>query len=738
MILLPIWPLKYADEKLGLTLPSSDIKAHKLDNSSGDSEVYNIDNGYNGSILTHSSRSTNEESEYVVSETEKCFSIRALLIDSLLASYHPVSGFSDIDPDPSLIITADVLSFPTFASEGCPYVHACIKLLSRISRSKKDSDHVFLVALGNKLASLSRSCHIFEEKTASAIAYLIGLGAEYLSMSSLESNSSLVASSSCLPPLRFMLKHLSKEIKRTSDLVLIDEAQLALLQGILKFLTRCLQLSRDQISGRSYVATLLGDLTVAEMLVILSQRTLLSTGEQEMRIKAVSKFAEIEKDLLSLFVELVQLVNRLPSTKSGSKSGISDAIIDTDCTQNLKSMSKTESLNWMLFLVSPGSPLIQNTLECEIVPSNTKSFKQQSLQVSLNSRSVRLRNGVFNLLQALFAAKDGPFIEDRDLTGELAYICRCCPKLVIYITYIPSCRILCVDYYVRFHFIRFLKLYHNPGRDHQSLFLCKQHLQMLCTLATAARGSQSSSASYRFQQLSVVDFFVKEMALEFESNHGRQLMRSESSADSAMARDQSGEFLSGIPRHLRPAKSLHSAASTNLENFVDKEDNLDSTKSMVPSLVLPSPDINSASSCAGPLGSGNFDSLMSKTTGISNFSFKDKGLGKIGVSVAGTAPTCKPKVLETVKSATTYLDSDVIGSSSTKEKESSLSSDYNDHRELLVVEPVALPKGFVFSGDLDEDVDRLEALDSVRLPRFLLDKSDRFASDFFHLFVGIR
>jgi hypothetical protein len=181
------------------------------------------------------------------------------------------------------------------------------------------------------------------------------------------------------------------------------------------------------MSGRSYIATLLGDLDIAEMLIILSQRTLLSTEDQGMKFKTVSKFAEIEKDLLTLFVELVQLVNRLPSINSGSTSDIRDAIADIDDNENLKVITRTESLNWMLFLVSPGSPLIQNTLECEIVSSNTKNFKQPSLQVSLNSRSVRLRNGVFNLLHALFAAKDGPFIEDRDLTGEFAQSNVCHP-----------------------------------------------------------------------------------------------------------------------------------------------------------------------------------------------------------------------------------------------------------------------------------------------------------------------
>lgn len=54
------------------------------------------------------------------------------------------------------------------------------------------------------------------------------------------------------------------------------------------------------------------------------------------------------------------------------------------------------------------------------------------------------------------------------------------------------------DFYIRFHFIQFLKLYHNPQRDHQALFLCRQHMESLLVLAA----STAPHIRHRFQQLS--------------------------------------------------------------------------------------------------------------------------------------------------------------------------------------------------------------------------------------------
>lgn len=78
----------------------------------------------------------------------------------------------------------------------------------------------------------------------------------------------------------------------------------------------------------------------------------------------------------------------------------------------------------------------------------------------------------------------------------------------------PPC---CADYFVRFHFTQFLKLYHNPDRDHQATFLCRKHMATLLVLAQAG-GDAGPHVRHRFLQLSVVDFFVRELALEFEVN----------------------------------------------------------------------------------------------------------------------------------------------------------------------------------------------------------------------------
>lgn len=55
------------------------------------------------------------------------------------------------------------------------------------------------------------------------------------------------------------------------------------------------------------------------------------------------------------------------------------------------------------------------------------------------------------------------------------------------------------DFYIRFHFIQFLKLYHNPQRDHQALFLCRQHMDTLLVLAGC---KACPHIRHRFHQLS--------------------------------------------------------------------------------------------------------------------------------------------------------------------------------------------------------------------------------------------
>ena len=84
-----------------------------------------------------------------------------------------------------------------------------------------------------------------------------------------------------------------------------------------------------------------------------------------------------------------------------------------------------------------------------------------------------------------------------DCRPHLAATHLACPALPRCLPHCPP-RCLPSDFYIRFHFIQFLKLYHNPHKDHQALFLCRQHMEALLVLA----GDRSPHIRHRFHQLS--------------------------------------------------------------------------------------------------------------------------------------------------------------------------------------------------------------------------------------------
>ena len=137
---------------------------------------------------------------------------------------------------------------------------------------------------------------------------------------------------------------------------------------------------------------------------------------------------------------------------------------------------------------------------------------------------------------------------------------------------------------MRLHFIQFLKLYHNPQRDHQALLLCRQHLQLLQTLAAGG----ALHTRHRFQQLSVLDFLVRELSLELEAQHpGRRSAaagsapRRSSSASSALELDSGrGGGGGGASGASSPASSL--ARQPALDAAVAR-----SASAPVPTLRLP-------------------------------------------------------------------------------------------------------------------------------------------------------
>ena len=383
--------------------------------------------------------------------------------------------------------------------------------------------------------------------------------------------------------------------------------------------------------------------------------------------------AELEKITLSMLVTLANLVGSQKAISSSRQQSITGEVI---CKfhhgRESKILTRSHCLQQFYFLILPGSRLIRVSLEGEIPGRESGHLQGYSEHLTLSSRSVRLRNGVFALLLALFSAKQSPFMEDKELT----------------------------DYYVRLHFIRFLKLYHNPNRDHQGVFLCRQHLSMLCTLAQAARKSQNSYASKRFQQLSVVGFFVKEMSLEYESLESEvrySHMRSESSVDSGIFLDRSVS---------QGKISINSSSNGSL-----LEDNDGSTPrqgtgkaSIVPSLCL---NIGASIGTQQTSGNCSIGETLKEEPLFLNAQNTDTAM-ILSANIPKESDTLNSgfatRVLERQgTSAALSLDTPVDISGNGFE-------DVQTPAESKTAEE--LPLGFTFTGDLDEDVNRLEALDS--------------------------
>lgn len=294
--------------------------------------------------------------------------------------------------------------------------------------------------------------------------------------------------------------------------------------------------------------------------------------------------------------------------------------------------------------------------------------------------------------------------------------------------------IIIADYYIRFHFIRFLKLYHNPARDHQAVFLCRQHLSMLCTLAAVARDSENSSSKSRFYRLSVVEFFIREMALEFEAtqNFGR-MCKLEGSFDGSM--DKQDKSSHSLNTRSDSAKSLpseqssmthsgrqlaHGAISpTNRLELPDifqesppsqVSEKVESGK-CIPKLnlalsdakkrdsdgvdakvLLSSPNYSNSSDCRGQ------DSKISVGRPKSGFKEDFPRMEKPLERIASTAMSIEPGL---------SVDSCKTGKAE-RNVTSGRQRANSNKREII-------PPGFRFIGDLDEDVDRLEALETVCL-----------------------
>jgi len=696
------------------TASVADLRAHKI-LSGGDSTDAETDSvasdsePVSGVVLVDSNGKRDEDAyssdmddgfsqdeQSLLEGVEGSVDLCPYLVNAMLAVHSPFPGCYSLDPDPSHLITADIMSFPAHIYEGNMYVKSCLQLLTHISSSQAESDHVFLVAVGNKLRSLVESRSFGTQVSYSLLAYYLDISLEYVSMCS-DASLSTVFSETVLEPLAETLIRICSESGET-PVSEWDMMPLVMLNTALKVLVKALDLCATPVARHEYLLRFFGGEHggVFPLLKGISTQTLLN-DDFDIFSEAATELGEIEKNMLMLYSSLVGLVSSAEPLDLGQQAKLEvgdDVICRFFKGREPKLLTRTYCMQCFSFLILPGTFLIRFSLEDEIQTSQG--------DYRLSSRSIRMRNGVFALLQGLFSAKDSPYIMDKELT----------------------------DYYVRLHFIRFLKLYHNPNRDHQATFLCRQHLGMLCTLAQAARKSQVSNTSKRFQHLSVVGFFIKEMSLEYEAlesevSYSHQL-RSESSfdissgllerthsqsamsartttsygSDATITDDESETGSNRRGRSGRPtANSFVPPLSLSLSGgpFGVSRTSTHDKDSLIPALSnLPGRGPTSAS--AGSLASA---ASAGRASNRSNRSGASKASGISDSSDIGLRILERQGTSMALSVGTPATPGDTLPPSGGPVAGGKDSTGFDDGQ---------LPLGFTFTGDLDEDVDRLEAL----------------------------
>ena len=439
--------------------------------------------------------------------------------------------------DPAPILAAEVLAMPSLgglSSQHETLRSSCLQLLARLALRQEDRQstttapqHVFLAAAGTKLNQLLAGGSQTPSLSRTHAAHLLHAAAEYVSLVEAPS-ASVAAAHHCLTPTALALAVLRA---CGSDPKRWDSPAWELLHGLLCMLSPVLSHCTDADSGAAFIATILGNSKAASMLVHVVDVVLLQSIEEPPLSGntggggggggGAPKYAApaLQRDVLSFFTALAGLLARQPPLGSkarmttripiGESVGIDPGndvlvILEPDVLSRghqRRKLTRRHALNFFSFLVLPSSEFVRRVLDHAgtIATAGTaitgggitaggaaNTSGQQPLPPPPTASLVRLRPAVFELLKTLFSAPGSPFIADKSIA----------------------------DHYVRFHFIQFLKLYHNPHRDHQAPFLCRQHIGVLLALA----GSAPPHLRHRFQRLSVVDFIVRELSLEFEAN----------------------------------------------------------------------------------------------------------------------------------------------------------------------------------------------------------------------------
>ena len=248
------------------TSSTADLRAHKLMmaeySDESDEEAETAPSASNAVPISHDTTSQILETEKVSSEeaylletVDGSIDVCPYLIHGMLAIHNPFPGCFSMQPDPSPIITANVLSFPVQSYEDNSYIKSCLKLLACISSAQEHSEHVFLVALASKLESMVHSSAFGTDAGYSSLVYYLSIALEYVSLCS-DGDLPIVFAQTALNHTSLILSRLSAN---GTDVSGWDTLSLTVLNLMLKLLTRVIDLCDSDEAGRSFICVFFGE-----------------------------------------------------------------------------------------------------------------------------------------------------------------------------------------------------------------------------------------------------------------------------------------------------------------------------------------------------------------------------------------------------------------------------------------------------------------------------------------------
>lgn len=681
--------------------------------------------------------------------------IKNLMIQVMDASlsFDPKNPPAVIQPGCNVasLISVEVLSIniANVSSSDLALRDACMRVLARLAArqehilfdasSRAKGPHVFLVCVGAKLDQALIGTGRITSTLSSQLCNWLSLASEYLSNVD-SAKSALSFGLHCFPGC----------VKALNSLQILgilpckwNQHYWHLFHCLISACTPFIKNCREVEMERDIVKTFLGNIKTARMLAMVSELSLLLETKPATRGGEVAVQTSFQRDLLGFFTAFIDLLSRIPAVNApcelSSNSG-SDIVVLLEpgsIRPSRQHMTRRHALNFFAPLIAPGNFLVKQIHDNG--QTSDEALKNSISSCSLSPPSfaaVRLRPAVFKFLRSAYMALDSPFIADKNIA----------------------------DYYIRFHFIQFLKLYHNPNRDHQSSFLCREHLAALQALADASKIDTVPHVRQRFQQLAVLDFFVREVSLEFEATQfSKRASTNSNSAKSYII--QSNANTSGDEGRTPVHSSQREAPASSLER------NIASHIRSKSSSYVESKKMGVSFSCCDNEDDLGF--IVAEGSEEKNPDEKDHHDLKSGNGITGPQGTCVPKLnlalgghsssfhlrhnlseFSTPKTAVPLLNdmysafnpsskvsSGMIELTQGKPKAQYFLSEMKDkktggkspeiidqerninHRHYKSSSSGSLPQDFVFSGDLDEDVELLEKLEeSAAISRPITDK----------------